>query len=407
MDSTAGIGTRLLRWRLLEAREATLDMQGDRVAQRADIDAMTELAEALNDDRRRAHAAWRRSALAQRIADYAGSQIVARRAIEWARRAGDDEIRLLAQRMLAMSLAFQGRPAEGRSIAEGALAEARTLALCRVEGLCLNALGVMLAMQSDDVGALQFDQQSLAAYAAAGDRRNEAIARGNIGAGWLGLGELTRARDELEECLRLMRANGERALEVSPLCALSTLALWQSDGAHALVLARRALETAVAVHAPDQEAAVWCRVGDAELMLGHHARATKAFAAAHARASAIASPYRHDASAGLTRVALAQGRIAAAMQASEPLVGLRVRTSDDDNPLKGVEFPRLVELTCHRVLAAVGDPRAAEWLARAHEELQAQAATIVDLELRQAFMWNIPAHRDIAAAWAMRNADHR
>ena len=107
-------GTRLLRWRLLEVREATLDIQGDRVGQRADIDAMAELAEAQDDDRRRAHAAWRRSALAQRIADYAAMEAAARQAVEWARRAGDDEIRLLAQRMLAMSLALPG-PARRRS----------------------------------------------------------------------------------------------------------------------------------------------------------------------------------------------------------------------------------------------------------------------------------------------------
>ena len=407
LDRTPGAGTRLLRWRLLEVREATLDMQGDRVGQRADIEAMAELAEALDDDRRRAHAAWRRSALAQRIADYAAMEAAARQAVEWARRAGDDEIRLLAQRMLAMSLAFQGRPAEGRVIAEEALAEARALALRRVEGLCLNALGVMLAMQSDDVGALLLDQQSLAAHRAAGDRRNEAIAQGNIGAGWLGLGELTRARRELEEGLRLMRVNGERALEVSPLCALSTLALWQGDDAHALVQARAALETAVAVHARDQEAAALCRVGDAELALGRHAPAAQAFASAHARASEIASPYRHDASAGLARVALAQGDTAAAMQALEPLLALGAKTGADDNPLEGVEFPRLVEWTCHRVLASAGDPRAAEWLARAHEALQAQAATIADAALRQGFLCNIPVHREIVAAWATRNAANR
>ena len=87
---TPAAGTRLLRWRLLEVREATLDMQGDRVEQRADIDAMAELAETLDDDRRRAHAAWRRSALAQRIADYAAVEAAARQAVEWARRAGDD-----------------------------------------------------------------------------------------------------------------------------------------------------------------------------------------------------------------------------------------------------------------------------------------------------------------------------
>ena len=127
--------------------------------------------------------------------------------------------------------------------------------------------------------------------------------------------------------------------------------------------ARAALETAVAVHARDQEAAALCRVGDAELALGRHAPAAEAFASAHARASEIASPYRHDASAGLARVALAQGDTGAAMQALEPLLALGAKAGADDNPLEGVEFPRLVEWTCHRVLASAGDPRAAEWLA--------------------------------------------
>jgi len=399
LNRTSETGTRLLCWRLLEVREATLEILGDRARQRRDIEALGELAEALDDDRRRAHAAWRLSALAQRIADYAAMETTARQAVEYARRAGDDEIRLLAQRLLAMSLDFQNRPTEGRSLAEEGLAEARSLGLRRVEGLYLNALGVMLAMQSDDVGALLVDQQSLVAYRAAGDRRNEAIAHGNIGAGWLGLGDLARARGELEEALRLMRINGERALEVSPLCALSTLALWQGDDAHALVHARAALDTAVAVHARDQEAAALCRVGEAELALGRYTPAADAFAAAHARASEIASPLRHDASAGLARVALAQGDTAAATTALEPLLALGARTSDDETPLKGVEFPRLVEWTCHRLLAAFGDPRAAEWLVRAHKALGAQAATIVDGELREGFIRNIPAHREIAAAW--------
>ena len=407
LDRTPEPGTRLLRWRLLEVREITLDMQGDRDAQRADTEAMAELSEALDDDRRRAHAAWRRSALAQRIADYVASEIAARQAVEWARRSGDDELRLLAQRMLAMALTFQARPEEGRALAEEALAEARTRALRRVEGLCLNALGVICALQGDDVGALHMDQQALAAHRAAGDRRNEAIAQGNIGAGWLGLGELTQARRELEEGLRLLHVNGERALEVSPLCALSTLALWQGDDARALMQARAALDTAVAVQAPDQEAAAWCRVGDAELSLGRHAPAAEAFAAAHARANEIASPYRHDASAGLARVALAQGDTGAAMRALASLLAAGARAGADDDPLEGTEFPRLVEWTCHRVLekaADRADPRAAEWLARALAALQARAATIADPALRRGFLFNIPVHREIVAAWAARGA---
>jgi len=404
LETKPGAGTRLLRWRLLEVREATLEIQGDRAGQRADIDAMAELAHAELDDRRRAHAAWRRSALAQRVADHATMEAAARQAVEWASRAGDAEIRLLAQRMLAMALAFQGRPADARRIAQETLAEARALALPRVEGSCLNALGVIAGMQNDEVGALQFDQQSLAAYAAAGDRRNEAIAHGNIGAGWLGLGELALARRELEEGLRLMRANGERALEVSPMCALATLALWQGNDAHALVQARTALETAVAVEARDQQIAAWCRLGEAELALGRHVAAAQAFGSAHARAIQIASPYRHDAAAGLARVALAKGDSSAAMHALAPLLALGATTGAVENPLDGVEFPRLVEWTCHRALTSAGDQRASGWLARAHEAVQDQAAAIDDAALRQGFLRNIPFHREIVAAWATASA---
>jgi len=410
LDGAPGAGMRPLRWRLLDVREATLEIQGDRAGQRAGIEAMAELAEAMDDDRRRAHASWRRSALAQRIADHPAMEAAARQAVESATRAGDGPLRLLAQRMLAMALAFQGRPAEGRVIAEETLAEARALSLRQVEGSCLNALGLIAGMQDDEVGALLFDQQSLDAYRAAGDRRNEAIAHGNIGAGWLGLGEPTRARRELEESLRLMRVNGERALEVSPLCALATLALWQGNEAQALVHARAAVETAVAVQARDQEIAALCRVGDAELMLGRHGAAVQAFVSARARATEIASPYRHDAAAGLARVALAEGDTGAAMRALEPLLALGAKTAAAADALKGVEFPRLVEWTCHRVLAVAGDrddSRAAEWLGRAHEALHAQAATIPDAELRQKFLCNVPLHREIVAAWATRDAAGR
>ena len=56
------------------------------------------------------------------------------------------------------------------------------------------------------------------------------------------------------------------------------------------------------------------------------------------------------------------------------------------------------------VLASAGDPRATEWLTRAHEALQTQAATIADAALRQRFLFSIPVHREIASAWAARNA---
>jgi hypothetical protein len=77
--------------------------------------------------------------------------------------------------------------------------------------------------------------------------------------------------------------------------------------------------------------------------------------------------------------------------------------------LDGTVKPRLIELTCHRVLARAADPRAAAWLARAHDALRAQATTIHDPGLCRSFLHDIPYHREIleaaAAHGASRSAD--
>lgn len=69
-------------------------------------------------------------------------------------------------------------------------------------------------------------------------------------------------------------------------------------------------------------------------------------------------------------------------------------------------FDRDIELTCHLVLAAAGDARAAGWLQVAHSKLQGEAATIADAALRRSFLTNIPEHREIEAAWATWHGSH-
>jgi hypothetical protein len=119
----------------------------------------------------------------------------------------------------------------------------------------------------------------------------------------------------------------------------------------------------------------------------------------------VASPYRLDAAAGQARLALMQGNLAGALRAIEPLLVSSAVTGTGDNPFEGAEFPRLVEWTCHRVMASArgrSDPEAAAWLARAHEALQVRAATIADAALRDGFLNNIPVHREIERDWAER-----
>src|SRR5205085_8526222 len=116
-----------LRWRLLRAREQTLGLQARRDEQAADLGALGHLADLLDDDSRRANVAWRRSLRAMRMADWAAQESAARDSLACATRAGDDELRLHAVRLLAVVKTLQGDIEGGRALAQQGLAEARSL----------------------------------------------------------------------------------------------------------------------------------------------------------------------------------------------------------------------------------------------------------------------------------------
>ena len=391
----------LLRWRLLRVREQTLELQARRAEQIADIEALEQLAEVIDDDQRRAYAAWRRGHRAMRMADWPACESAARRLIAFATKAADHGLRLHALRLLSVARAMQGDLEGGSSLAQQGLSDAREHGLRANEAFLLNALAIVANLRGDVVGTLDMTRQNLLIYREIGDRQNEAVSLSNLGAAWLNLGDLAQAQRDSDEALRMLRANGDRVVEGVTLGRLSTLALWRGDDSRALALAREQLDSAVATQARDREVHALLWLGEVELALGRHAAASEAFVRAREGALAIGSPWHHDATAGLARVALAQGDAAAALREVETLLTLLAGAAT----LEGMNEPRLIELTCFRVLAAAGgdgngEPRAAEWLARAHVALQAQAATIADVALRRGFLRHIPYHREIIAAWA-------
>ncbi|MEP7101689.1 MAG: adenylate/guanylate cyclase domain-containing protein [Burkholderiales bacterium] len=392
-----------LRWRLLHAREQTLSLHGRRDEQAADLDAMDSLAELLDDDRRRAYAARRRSGRAMRMADWVAMESAARHGLAYATRAGDDELRLHALRVVAVAQIYQGDIEGGRTLAQQGLAEARSLGLRVVEQRMLNALAVAADMQGDLMGAMELDPQNLLICREIGDRVAESNCLYNQGEGKLKLGDLAQARRDFDAALHMGRALGDRSSECAALTGLSIVALWQGEETRALALARQALDIAVASKARDMEVLAALRLGAAELTLGRRAAAREACAQARALAVEIDFPLQHDASAGLARVALADGDPASAVAALQPLLD-HIAAS---GTLDGTEYPRLIELSCHQTLAGAQDPRAADWLTRAHSALMAQADAISrgssDATLRQGFLKNIPHHREIVAAWAKRD----
>jgi len=384
-----------LRWRLLSVREYTLNVQGRRDEQRDALCAMQDLADALDDDAKRAFVARKRSHVAMRTADYRAQEVEARAAMQLADRAGDRECKLHAQRLLADALGAQGRHAEGAAIAKDGLTQARALGLRRVEGVFLNTLSFIASEQDDQVTGLALDLQDLPIWRELGDLQGEAVALGNIGGDWLWFGELAQARRYLSDSLGVSRSIGMRFMQLGPLGDLSEVALREGDAAQALALAGEALDIAVEMQAPDFEAKLLYRVGDAELALGHHVEAAAAYEQAEAKARAIGLGLALDARAGLVRVALARGDVAAALASTEPLLAAADGAMDGANA-------RLVLYTCHRALAAAGDGRARQLLERAHEAVARRAATISDVALRESFLARIAENAEIMAAMAAR-----
>ncbi len=388
-----------LRWRLLSARERTLFLQARRDEQAVDLDAMTQLAEMLDDDRCRAEVAVRRGNYANRVADWAAMESAAHLGIACAARAGDDALRLNSARLLATAKIKQGDIDAGRMLALQALAEARGLGQRRVESSLLNSLVFAAGMRGDVAGVLDLNRQCLQIDREAGDRKGEAFSLLNVGGGWLEVGDLAQARRDIDAGLQMMRAQGDRTMESAALGSLSALTLWQGDETRALALARQALDIAIAAQARDWEGITRLRLGDAEAALGRLDAARQEYGQAHSRALEIGSAWQHDASAGLARVALAAGDTAAALAALQPLLD-HVAAG---GTLDGTDYPRQIELTCHHALARASDPRAADWLARAQVALMAQAEALTDAMLRRGFLQNIPHHRAIVEAWARRD----
>jgi class 3 adenylate cyclase len=382
-------------WRLLMVRERILDQQGRRTEQQTDIEALQRIAEALDEDGRRAQAAVRRSSLALRVADFETQAAFARQAIAFAERAGDAALALEAKYRLALALGNLGDAEAGTELAHTGLATARALGLRRAEGLFLNALSVIASQHDDLFSTLGLDQQTLPIDRELGDRPDEAITLSNLGVSWLKLGQYERARTDLEASLRLARMVGDRASEPYPLIALSRLALQIGDGVSALAHARAALEITFAVQEPVAESVASWSLGNAELVLGNPAAATEAFMRARAAALTTDSLPPHDATAGLARAALAQGHEAGALKMVE---GLLLQL-EGGRSLEGTEAPHLIRLTCWQVLQRCCDGRAVTVLAGAHTALQSRASTIGDAALRRSFLEAVPEHREIVAAW--------
>ncbi len=385
------------RWRLIGLREKLLANQDDRPRHNADLDALQALAEALDDDAKRAEALLRRASAHTDQGEYRLIDTVARQALMFAERAGDAVTAARAYGKLAVASRRMGDFVVARQQAQTGLELARQCGDRAAEGALLRSLSAILNEGGDLLAGHELEWQSLAICRETGDRGSEANALNGLGDSCIRLGKYAAARQHFGECLRLADKLGRPDIECLANINLAAVSHLQGDQAAAVAQASAAAAIAVAIGARDLEAAALLPLGLAQVALRDDDAARTSLTRSRDLFTLNGGPHLAlEPTAGLALLSVAQGDAAGAIAEVDRIlshlcVGGR---------LDGTEEPFRIRLACHQVLASLGDPRAGDVLAAAHAELHLHAQRITDDDTRQRYLHDVPHHHAIGVAWA-------
>lgn len=497
------------RYRLMQAREKVYNLQGERDSQIQDIQALSELAERLNDNIRRVEVSLAQTQYASAIGDNVGALDAAKRAVELASTAGTQENEVEGYLEWGRILWRMANYPAARMQLE--IAREKAVGRPRLEGSALRNLAVVALRQGNFDEARTYFEQSLAMFREIGDRLNESTVLKNLGNLYFfegnfssartcyeqaitlyrevgyklgesdvinnlasvldGTGDYDQIRTLLEQALTLKRQIGDRQGECSILINLGFFAVAQGDYTSAFTYYQLSLETAEAIHGRELEASTLNNMGvlfaaqgdyasaqeyyqrslvikrdigeqpgEAETLaylamlhhhLGSHQESFKTAQQAAIIANEVGSQLEQTIGLNVAGQALlALNRLDEAAEvfqksyelrqeleqehtAMEPLSGLaRVALAKQDmdkarehveavlahlatRSADGLDEPVRVYLTCYQVLQALNDPRAPQILTQARDFMHARLAAISTDALRDSYLNNVPAHREL------------
>jgi tetratricopeptide (TPR) repeat protein len=277
------------RYTLLLAREKVRDLEGDREAQRQDLDALQALADALDDDGLRAEVALRRAKYAEVLGDFATCAQAAQEAIRLAQASQDTYLEAQGYHKWAIATWRQGDRQTARSRLQKAL-ELRQNAQGEdsspldepgtgperwhsVEAACLTELGTTYFTEGDFANAAAFYTQALALFRAIGDRRSEGAALNNLGIVSGQQGDYAQAGGYFEAALSIFCQIGARLNETNALGNLGIVARGLGDHAQARIYFEQSLHTKRAIGDRLGECVALLNVGIASRHLGDYAGA--------------------------------------------------------------------------------------------------------------------------------------
>jgi predicted ATPase/class 3 adenylate cyclase len=420
------------RYILLMEREKVYGLLGERDAQAADLVELTILANEMDDDHRRTDVALRHAAYHEAISDFSAARLSAHQAAYWAERTADIDQEIEGLIAWGRALWRQGAFADAKNRLEKALSLAQQSGNRSAEGTSLHNLGTVLYFLGDYREAQEHLERALAIRRALDDQRGEAVSLNNLAGIHHALGDFAQAKRLAERTLVIYQATGDRRNEIQAVSNLGTI----HHALGGLVMARhyyqRALGLFQAVNDRRGEALATKNLGlvlhdlaDYEDARHHCEMAVEidrstgdrvgmgysltylAMAlegagelddanglyqeALQLRRTIGQAALAIDDLTGLARVALATGDVKNAMNHTEEILDWI-----EGHGLGGVERPLKVYLTCADVLTAAGQTeRASQILQAASDLLMERAARISDEASRQAFLTNVPLHRQM------------
>jgi len=231
-----------------------------------------------------------------------------------------------------------------------------------------------------------------------GDRQGEGRALAGQGRHALFGGDLGRARSAFAQALAISQEIGAQETVGLALRGLGLVAHYEGDERQAYDRARQAVRIAQEQRQRRSERFALRLLGHALAGLGLLTQATVVYQRALELDRTLG--YRHlavETTADLARVALAQGDVEwATTYVATILDHLK------EHGAAGTEEPVLLYLTCCQALRARHDARAEELLAAGYVVLQGRAGQFEDVERRNLFLENVPAHRDLLRLWQHR-----
>ena len=266
------------------------------------------------------------------------------------------------------------------------------------ECLGLNNLGRVTLEQRNFTAALSYLESGLRLSREIQEPYNESMALDNLGVFYLITGEQEAAEAHLKQALEIYRMTEDRQGESTVLAFLGLLSNHKGEPKRAEKLCQEAQSIATEIGARDILAKIMTILGHAQFGSGEIEKAKMAYRRALDLRGELGQVHlMPEPRAGLAQASLIQGDFSEALnQVRKILEHLESGTLD------GADEAAWVYLTCYQVLHVSGDPLAGEVLEAGYALLTEGANSLEDKALRQAFLQNNPANRELLAAWDSR-----